>query len=461
MHKLIAKYGLAAHLAFVAVAPLFLFPYCAETTIATVLLWLSALALVWMLMEPETRGLEMPHDARRRVVHRLFNDPFFWALLTLMVFAGIRALNTGIAYSYNSEKGEWYIAKQAMDFFPGSVGSNGYMPFATIVAFFVVVLGGRHSLGRIGRVSFLLFSSTLAGIAAIIAIILINQHQSGVLEAIKFSITDCSFVGVAFGLHLLGGTATLMSAFELQWNKAMPLFIFAIGGTAVGLFVFAPAYISLSFAAAEIVLLAYSFCYAAKKLRGTGDFRFLVVFAVSIVVCGLIMYAILPLSTYSAQLDAYADFEFIDDSFKDFRALLSSISFLAWKDSPWLGTGIGSFAFDVRTFATAKDWEMLVPGIVAVPSGWWQLLVEYGIVGTVAFALPFGFLMFTYVRKLSYWIPLRVLPGPSCWIFPVALGAIIANSFFVISLLRADVILILGAYAAISANAFPKNMERS
>ena len=87
MQKFISKYALAAHLALLAVAPLFLSPLVGEGTVATVLLWLSPLAAAWVLLEPSRRADEMLHDARVRVASLIASDPLFWFLLLAVVLA--------------------------------------------------------------------------------------------------------------------------------------------------------------------------------------------------------------------------------------------------------------------------------------------------------------------------------------------------------------------------------------
>ncbi len=459
MYSVFAKYGLAAHLALVAVAPLFLFPYWGEGTVATVLLWLSVFAFVWSVMDPETRGLEMPHEARRRVVRRTFRDPLFWTLLTLIFLTGIRALNNGIALKYDGEIQKWYMADAGLDFYPGSVGGAGYLPFAITVAFTVVVFGCRQSLGRIGRSAFLLLSSALAGLASIIVLILINQGHAGALKAITLGNTVSSYLGVAMGIYWLLGTTALVTAFENRWNRVMPFFVLSIGGTAVGMVLFAPTYVSICFAGAEVLLLGYSFLYAAKTLRGTGNFRFLVVFAISFALIAAAAYAIIPEKLLLPHVQPFADGVFFPTAYGELKNALTGIAFRAWKTNPWFGTGVGSFAIDIRFFAQAEDWEVLIPLLTSVPSGYWQMLVEYGIVGCVIWALPFGFLFFTYGARLVRWAKLGVLTEPASWLLPVAFGAVIAVAFFDVSWLRPEVIIGLGALAAVSANAFPK--ERS
>ena len=135
MQKFIAKYGLAAHLAILAVAPLFLFPFCSDRVVAAALLWLSLLTGLWMLLGPSMYGGERLHDARRRVASDLLSDPLSWVLLAGIIFSGLRALNTGIAFRYNAETAVWYVSSATVPIFPGVVGSSGDLDFAVAVAF--------------------------------------------------------------------------------------------------------------------------------------------------------------------------------------------------------------------------------------------------------------------------------------------------------------------------------------
>ena len=51
-HRLITKYGLATHLALLASLPLALLPFLSERHLGLTILWLSALAGLWLLLEP-------------------------------------------------------------------------------------------------------------------------------------------------------------------------------------------------------------------------------------------------------------------------------------------------------------------------------------------------------------------------------------------------------------------------
>ena len=89
-----------------------------------------------------------------------------------------------------------------------------------------------------------------------------------------------------------------------------------------------------------------------------------------------------------------------------------------------------------------------------------RLLVERGIVGSVAMALPFGFLLFTYFRRAVSCVRARRLPGPTVVVAPLAVLPLVATALFDCSLLRPDVLVITGAILAVSAKSFPKEMIR-
>ena len=133
MHKAISKYGLAAHLALLAVAPLFLFPFCGDAWTARVVLWLALLAAAWTALEPSRRADETLHDARFRVASSVARDPLFWLSLLLVLIVAIRWLNGGVAMEYDAEIRAWGLTEATVPFLPGGVTGSGYLPFAAAV----------------------------------------------------------------------------------------------------------------------------------------------------------------------------------------------------------------------------------------------------------------------------------------------------------------------------------------
>ncbi|MGN0833218.1 MAG: hypothetical protein ACI4RD_06180 [Kiritimatiellia bacterium] len=456
MQKLIAKFGCAAHLAVLTVAPLFLFPLVARETLAIVMLWLSLPAALWTILEPSVRGGEHLHDARRRVLRGIVRDPLAWASLVIVVVAGVRAINTGIALAYDAETSKWFVAEGTFPILPGSVGTAGMLPFAVAVALTVLLQGHRHSLGLQARMAFLLIASALGGIAAAVSHLAAFCGQPAALALLEPTNAACSFVGFAYGLLLLCGTVALVAAFECRWNLAMVLLIFSVGGTAAGAFSFSPAYLSAGIGLAELILLGYSFFYSKRNLQSSGEFKMLVIGGTAIVLGGLMAVALLPEEAVSGRLDAYANKLLFPGRFWETRALLSHVALKAWLSHLWIGTGLDSFLLDFRFHAAAEAWTAFPRGVSAMSNGWWQLLAERGIVGFAVFALPFGFLLFTYGRRLVGGIAARALPHPACLLLPLGFVLLVAVGFCDCSPMRADALLAVASMMAVSAASFPR-----
>ena len=460
MQKAIAKYGLAAHLSLLAVAPLFLFPFCEAPKIATVMLWLSLAGSWWIVLEPSLRGGEMLHDARRRVSRAIGRDPLFWVFLAAIAITGLRALNTGVTMSYDFETRTWLVLPPAVSVFPGAFASSGFLPFAATLALGVVVTGCRHALGSSARMAFFLMASSLSGAFAALLIFLASRGNV-VANAIVAGNSGWFYhSGVAFALYLLCGTISLFAAFERHWNAAVLLAVFSVGGNAAGMFVFSPALDAAAFAAATVLLFFVVFVAACRRLRGSGEFRMVVVYALALVMGGLLVVSALPEGAVNARTAPFVSGSFLPSGLMECRRVFSAAAFKSWTAHPWAGVGLGAFKFDLRFSVAAEDWALLPRGVEAVPNGWWQLLVEHGIVGTVVLALPFGLLLFTYFRRAAGCIRAGHLPGPAVLVAPLALAALVLTAFFDCSLLRADVIVIVGAILAVSAKSFPREMLR-
>lgn len=455
MQKFIAKYGLAAHLAILAVAPLFLFPFCGERVVATVLLWLSLLTGLWMLLGPSVRGGERLHDARYRVASALLSDPLSWVLLGGIIFSGFRALNTGIAFRYNAETAVWYVSSATVPIFPGVVGSSGDLDFAVAVAFFVLVQSCRHSVGRLARMAFLLIASALAGLAAIVSLWALREGCPVVGSLWPSSVSgSCSFAGFPFGLCMIGALVSLVAIFENKWNMAVLLVLLGVSGSGAGMFAFAPDYQILAFSVAGLVVLLYVSFYLYWTMRSSSELKFLVIAGVSLALGGLMVVFFSPADVLDGHIASFANLRFFSEQYWTIRKLLSDVAFGAWTSNLWIGTGLGSFSFDLRFAAKPEDWALLPRHVTALANGWWFVLVERGIVGFVFLTLPFGFLLVSYVRRLIVSLKNARVPHPIALFLPLTLVLLIGGAFFDCSAFRADAMLVMGALAALSATAF-------
>ena len=111
--KFISKYGLAAHLGFLAASPVAFAPFLDAAALGRLVLWTSLLAAVWILFEPSLRVGEHSADARGRVASELIRDPFLWFFLLVIVFAIVRWLNAGIARTFDAEQSVWAVKAAA------------------------------------------------------------------------------------------------------------------------------------------------------------------------------------------------------------------------------------------------------------------------------------------------------------------------------------------------------------
>ena len=455
MQKFIAKYGLAAHLAILAVAPLFLFPFCGDRVVAVTLLWLSLLTGLWMLLGPSVHGGERLHDARRRVAFSLLSDPLSWVLLAGIIFSGFRALNTGIAFRYNAETAVWYVSSATVPIFPGVVGSSGDLDFAVAVAFFVLVQSCRHSVGRLARMAFLLMAAALAGLAAVVSLWALREGHPGAGSLLpSFASGGCSFAGFPFGLYLIGGLVSLVSIFEDKWSMAVFLVLLGVSGAGAGVFAFAPDYQILAFSVAVLIVLLYVSFYLYWTRRSSSEFKFLVVAGISLTLGGLIVVFFSPSDVLSGHIASFTNLRFFSGQYWGIRKLLSGVAFGTWTSNLWIGTGLGSFSFDLRFAAKPEDWLLLPRHVTALANGWWFVLVERGIVGFVFLALPFGFLLVSYIRRLITSLPGLRLPHPTALLLPLTLVLFVGGAFFDCSAFRADALLAMGALTAVSATAF-------
>lgn len=457
MQKIIAKYGTAAHLAILAVAPLFLFPHYDAAAVADVQFWLALFGFVWIFMEPSMRKGEMLHDARRRVARSVARDPLFWLLLALVIVAGLRALNTGVGMVYDSEASRWIFAEAPVEFIPGCATGVGYLPFVVSVTALVVIVGCRHALGGSARMAFCLVSSVLAGMAGLVAVYDVNQGGPLVLTACACTLRDTSFVGTVFLSYLLFGTLAVMGAFERKWFRVIPLFLFSVGGTAAAGFVFSPARNFALFALVELVLIVYVVVFAMLRLSAATEFKFLVIMVLSLAIGGILVMGSVPSSMLSARMGVLTSGDFLPADFLTLRATLSDISLRILKTAPWLGSGVGTYQTALKFNAVPADWAVVPPGMTSLANGYWLLLAERGIVGATLLLLPVGFLLFTYGRRAVDGIRALELPHPAVLIGPLLLLAVVVAGLYDASFLRGEVLVAVGASLALSANSFPKS----
>ena len=456
MQKLIPKYGVAAHLAFLAVSPLFLFPYCGEGWIASVVICLSVLAAVWMVMEPSRRSGELLFEARERVVRSLVADPLFWVFVVILLLSGIRWANGGVGMGYDAELRKWSLRGPTCSFMPGTVEGCGAYPFAGTLGAFVLAMSFRHALGKAARMSFLFVSSFLAAIAAITACVMAHLGVSGAVQAASAQTVIGSFAGTAFALYFLGGLTALAGMFEIGWNKMLLLFSIAIGGTFAGAAIFLPPQLSALYMIAGIVAILVMLVYVGITHSAADSLKCAVAILIASLIPILLILALDPgvsaFEHFCAMVNADTLFA---ESFVRAREVFSRIAFKEWTIHPWLGSGVGSFPLGIRFNATESDWVLIDVAQKLPTSGWWALLAERGIVGALMVALPLGFMVYSFFRRLVGAFSGGSMFVPGCFLGVIAVATLAVQSFIDPSFLAPEAVMAVAAFIAMSAASFP------
>ena len=454
MQKLISKYALAAHLGLITAAPLFLFPYCSVGWIAVTLFWLSALGAIWVVMEPSRIGDEMPHNARERVIKTLVRDPVAYFLLAALGYAVIRVCNGGIGMHYDFAAKSWSIKEAAWEYLPGCVDGHGLLPIAVLTAMLPVVLGIRNALGKKARIAYALTVTILAGTAGLFYGFEFLTNDATILNLSICDYAEPAFMGMAFGVALLLGTVAMFGANEYRWIKPELLLVPALIGCAAGLAVFSSLPVLLAFLAATLIMIVIGFVSTRTVLEGTGPFRCGIFFMTLVVAMGFLAVSVEPNTGLGARVAALQELKMFPDWFWQARELLSGVAEKAFKANPWLGSGLGSFKLDIRFLAGGGIFRSIRPGQAMALQGWWQLAAERGVVGSMFFVVGFMFLAWTYVSRHAVWFA-QLQWRPLNFLFPVLTAAAVAVTFFECSAFRSEVLLILTAALALSANAAP------
>lgn len=476
MQAFISKYGLAAHLALLAVTPLFLSAFCCPATVAVTVMWLTFAAAIWLLMEPSRRATERLHEARLRVRHAIVTDPLFWLSLLVLIVAAIRLFNTGVMKVYDFELAKWRLQSPSLNSLPGSAAGEGLLPFAVVLALVVLFQGCRQALGKSARIAFASMVSIFGAVAAVMMVIACRigfvgarvlsgastyLDGDGVVTWSWSAGADSSlFVsspGNAFGLCLLAGIVGAAGLFECKWNRLLLLYSFAIGGNFVGLYYFASPLVMTVYLALALLLVLFCTVYLLTALRGSMALRYVVTVLISGVMPALMMICVAPEEMTAAHGGLFVgDRSFTDvlfpEGFAARRAALAAYASNFWHESPWVGRGLGSFPLDLWLSGASQGEASLVS--TGALNGWRTLLAERGLLGLGLVLLPVAFMVFTYVHRLICALGRHVFL-PLAALGPVAVGATAALATVDGSFLRADSLMIAGVLLAVAGAAFP------
>ena len=465
-HRLITKYGLATHLALLASLPLALLPFLSERHLGLTILWLSALASLWLLLEPSILAGEHLSTARARVRHDMVRDPLFWFFFVTVAFAGVRWLNSGIGMQYNPEEGAWSVAKPFVEILPASVGDSGFLPFAVAVGLGILVQGVLHGLGLSARVSFGLVTGFVLGLAGIACATFVCLEWAPFLRQARSGFMSGPFYGSFFGLILLMSLMSGIQAESRKWTAARLPFCVAIAGNLAGLLFFAPPALSMCYVAIAVLMTLFSFIHLSRvgSMGGVAYSLTMVIFGTALAACALLSFA--PEAVVKAKTEGLDMAAAFPDSYRQASEVLSRISRLMWKESPWSGVGVGAFNLHAKFLAEKADWFVLAPNVSSALNSYWTILAERGILGSLMLASAAVLFLFAWIKNLVQaviYLHTRddadiflFACAPIAWVLPAVLALFCVEALFTPVLSCSVTLFAVSALLALSAASFPR-----
>ena len=471
IQKFLSKYGLAVHLAVLAALPLALTPFLTAATLASVTLWLSALAAVWFFTEPSLRQGEHISSSRARLRRELAVDPFFWFAVLLLVYGLVRWLNAGIALHYDPEQAVWAVRDPSWAGFPASTPSAGLLPLTSLIALSFVVLGLRNGVGASGRVMFGLVGSFAAGLGGFSVAACACYGAPAFVAATKTGFGQCPFGASAFGIWLVISICAGVIAEGNRWALARLLFIFGVGGNLAALLFFAPPLVAVCWLALGVAALVFGLVYLARTraMSAVTHAAVLTVFGMAIPIFMIMTFMTQDfLSFKQMNLDPAVAFS---ESARNTSAVLTRLAKSMWTTHPWFGVGEGAFGLYLPFLAEKGDWAVLPLKVTSAYNGYFMVLAERGVGGLLFLVAGLCLLIATYVMRLLGGMKavkasdegkgLVFGVSPSAWALPLTVVPVLAEACFSPVLSMPAFVLTAAIPLALAASSFPKAKKTS
>jgi hypothetical protein len=208
------------------------------------------------------------------------------------------------------------------------------------------------------------------------------------------------FSGTAFALVLPVSIACGIEAEERGLTKARLLFAFAVAGNAVAAFVFLPILLAAVYLLISVVVAAVSLALCKNRAGAAACARAASMLAFGIV--GAVSAVMVP-SYKDIVQEKVRGFD-IEKAFTlelaDRNEALQRVSVAMWKDFQWGGVGVGAFKLQAPFYVVKEDWQVLPPRPEQSSNGYFTLIAERGIVGSLFWLVGIGFLLFFWVVRL-------------------------------------------------------------
>lgn len=460
MHKFASKYALAAHLSLLTVAPLVLLPYCSVFQTATAMLWVALVVSIWVFAAPSVLSSESVNASRKRVLKGVKRDPLFWFSLAIVAFTALRWLNSGIETIYDFNILDWKVKEASLEFLPSAVKGSGYLEFSFAVSLAVLFVGTRHSMGRKARFFYVCFTCFLAAVAALAQLVIWNLGDPLLAAKAACDLVSPSFIGTVYGVFAIASLFSIAISYENKWALLAFLSTLSAVPLTASAFLFSTpitiAFMAVAFLLSFIVLFPYVFI----NFHSSKIFKCVFSFAVSVVSTTLLLMSIAEGEFLLQKISFFSDWQFFSKEILTKKEVLSAASFKIWLENMWLGCGLDSFKLELPFAISNEAREFISPNQTAPLSGWWLLLAERGIIGSLVFLTVLVFLVFSLFYRFIKAVKHSLTPDGEdlkhsvsfVFYLPIIIAMFLtACTFFEVSSWRIDMLLPVCGFFVVGA----------
>ena len=379
MQKVLTKYGLVFHAAFLVLFP-FLYLARPRTFGFIPLVWLSLMALELMALLPSVRKGETLADARRRVFRSLVWDPFLYMGLAIIAFAAVQWCNSGCTLVYLTDADVWQFSKPALAWAPFSVEPRAALAslsvFAGCVALGVIL---RAAVSKPAKRLLLQGLADASGLAAAYAV---WQACAGAEPYLSSAAAlRQTALGTFFGFWLLMSMGLFADALERRSRGGRALFLLGVTGNLLGMLFFSSAIALCVYALLSLLLFIYWLVYLAPHVPKQVQLKVFLISVLMITTVAVFCLFLFPENAVAKKLKAAQPVTEYWAALLSTKEIRTEAALKIWQDHPWVGIGADGFHHFVGTVVENKDWASIRSDQSYVYNDCLQFLCEFGVLG--------------------------------------------------------------------------------
>jgi hypothetical protein len=379
MQKVLTKYGLVLHIAFVVLFPLFFIaqPYLPDLS---PLLWLSLIALELMVLLPSVRSGETLADARLRVLRAMVSDPFLYVGLAIVFLVVVQWINSGCKLVYLSDADVWQFSPPPVAWAPFGVEKPAAAAY--VCMFLACVVTGLILRVAVSKGSKRLLLQWLSAISGLVAAYAVLQASRGTEPfATKACTQGASSMGSFFGFWLLVGMGAFLDALARYQRGVLLLFLLGLVSNLLGMLFFASAPVIAVYGVIIILLFIYGIIYVEPHVQKKVQFKLALGALASVASLILLLVFVFPGNPVIVKIKAVLPIASYWDALSSVRHVRGTLALNVWQEHLWTGVGADGFRHFAGLAIAGKDWGLMKTDPSYVYNDCLQFLCEFGVLG--------------------------------------------------------------------------------